>query len=145
MVLNSVQAVMLVGGFAASDWLFNNLRTRLQSINLPLSRPDGHLCVHHFNYSVRSDLMSVGHRGKAVADGAVSYQLDHFVSVRVARTTFGTECTVAFDKNNPEHSRRSHTIMTFPSGRHRIPEAFDVILAKVLRSFIDKSRIDHNL
>jgi hypothetical protein len=41
--------VLLVGGFAASDWLFSNLQAHLQIIDLCLSRPDGHLCVYLSN------------------------------------------------------------------------------------------------
>ena len=70
------------------------------------------------------------YRSKAVADGAVAYYHDHNVSVRVARTTFGTECSVAFDRTNPAHLRRAHSVIHLPSGQ-RLPEAFDVILKKV--------------
>jgi hypothetical protein len=51
----------------------------------------------------------------------------------VAKTTFGTECSVAFDRLNPAHLRRSHTVIHLPSGQ-RLPESFDVILKRVSSS-----------
>ena len=43
---NSLKSVLLVGGFAASPWLFSNLQRRLQGKGLRFYRPDGHLYVH---------------------------------------------------------------------------------------------------
>lgn len=34
---------MIVGGFAASDWLFSQLKEQLENVGLELCRPDGHL------------------------------------------------------------------------------------------------------
>jgi hypothetical protein len=70
-------------------------------------------------------------RSKAVADGAVSFRLEHFVSMRVARTTLGTDCGLPFDSTNPQHLRRIRNLRVFPSGNKYVPDAFDVILAKV--------------
>jgi hypothetical protein len=131
-LLTFFKAVMLVGGFAASDWLFSSLQSHLEGIGLRFSRPDGHLCVVLIAF--RSAIMTFGLRGKAVAEGAVSFQLDHFVSVRVARTTYGKDCAVPLDMTNLQHIRRSHTILTYPSGNKVVPDAFDVILAKVCPS-----------
>ena len=51
--LTVFKAVMLVGGFAASDWLFSNLQSHLERHDLRFSRPDGHLYVHYqFKYSI---------------------------------------------------------------------------------------------
>jgi hypothetical protein len=53
--------VLLVGGFAASDWLFSNLQAHLQIIDLHLSRPDGHLCVYLLNANlIWPDCSNVG-------------------------------------------------------------------------------------
>ena len=41
----NVQSVLLVGGFAASNWLFHELQTHLAGTGLRLYRPDGHLYV----------------------------------------------------------------------------------------------------
>ena len=70
-------------------------------------------------------------RGKAVANGAVSFLLDHLVSMRVARTTFGTDIHHAFDPSNAQHRLRSGKVVLNSAGEKLVPQAFDVILAKV--------------
>jgi hypothetical protein len=40
-----LKAVLLVGGFGASDWLFSELQNYLQGRGVRLTRPDGHLYV----------------------------------------------------------------------------------------------------
>ncbi|KAJ3971068.1 hypothetical protein EV361DRAFT_243889 [Lentinula raphanica] len=107
----SVRSVFLAGGFAASDWLFSRLEDELEPEGLIVSRPDAHL-------------------NKAVSDGALSYYLDHFVSARKARFTFGTECGRPYDPLNIEHIRRQSTVYKTPSGRRQIPKAFSVIISK---------------
>ncbi|KAF8638104.1 hypothetical protein AX17_002444 [Amanita inopinata Kibby_2008] len=109
-----LKAVFLVGGFAASDYLFHKVQEQLQPQGLQVSRPDGHL-------------------NKAVADGAVSFYLDHFVSVRVANFTYGIECLTGFDKNNPDHVARSDKAVFRPSGKIVLSDYFDVILKKGTR------------
>lgn len=39
------QAAFLVGGFAASEYLYNRLSDHLQSLGIMLSRPDSHVFV----------------------------------------------------------------------------------------------------
>ncbi|KAJ3840341.1 hypothetical protein F5878DRAFT_73983 [Lentinula raphanica] len=107
----SVQSVFLAGGFSASDWLFSRLENELGDDGLIVSRPDAHL-------------------NKAVADGALSYYLDHFVSARKARFTFGTECSTTYNPLDIEHIRRQSTVNTSLSGRRRVPNVFSIILSK---------------
>jgi hypothetical protein len=40
-----LKSVFLVGGFAASDWLYQNLKSEFASQGLDVSRPDSHVCV----------------------------------------------------------------------------------------------------
>ncbi|KAF8335659.1 hypothetical protein F5887DRAFT_1161506 [Amanita rubescens] len=87
-------AVFLVGAFAALDYLF----AKIQEQDLQVSRPDGHL-------------------NKAVADGAVSFYIDHCV-----------EYLTSFDENDPEHIAQSNEAIFRPSGRIVLPDYFDVIL-----------------
>ncbi|EIW80616.1 hypothetical protein CONPUDRAFT_166095 [Coniophora puteana RWD-64-598 SS2] len=103
--------VFLVGGFAASGYLFSQLQVRLASTGLSLSRPDSHA-------------------NKAVADGAMSYYIDHLVTSRVAKYTYGMKMNVAFDPTNRQHVARWNTVFTWPSGGQRVPGVFDTILAK---------------
>lgn len=70
-------------------------------------------------------------RNKAVADGALSFYLDHRVSSRVANKTFGAEAAMFFDPSDPEHLARSDTKYRHISGEEFIPETFSVILPKV--------------
>jgi hypothetical protein len=70
-------------------------------------------------------------RNKAVADGAISFYLDHRVSVRVAKSTYGLECFTRYKPENPQHRSRLNTVFTQPDGYQCIPKMFDVILGKV--------------
>ncbi|KAJ7617593.1 hypothetical protein DFH06DRAFT_1274125 [Mycena polygramma] len=109
----SVSAVFLVGGFAASDWLFSELKNRLKSLNLgvDLTRPDAHL-------------------NKAVADGAVSFYIDHHVSVRVARFTYGLQVIQVYDQGNSEHTARFEKAFKCATGQVIVPGTFNPILKK---------------
>ena len=69
-------------------------------------------------------------RGKAVADGAVSFLVDHFISARVAKCNFGVEVSICYNENNREHQDRSGTVYTDCDGYRKLPEGFHVILAK---------------
>ena len=120
----------MVGGFAASDYLFANVQRQLQ--DLQVSRPDGHLYVGKHCSVGMTDFAFF--RNKAVADGAVSFYLDHCVAVRVATSTFGIECLTSFNEDDPEHIARSDKAIFRPSGRIVLPDYFDVILKKVSRS-----------
>ncbi|EEB96453.1 hypothetical protein MPER_04412, partial [Moniliophthora perniciosa FA553] len=119
-----ITSVLLVGGFAASEWLFSNLQSTLNQMNLSLSRPDGFL-------------------NKAVADGAVSFYLDHCVSARVSRFTYGVECSVVYNHSNPEHRRRSNTTYTNAAGVRMVPGAFSTILPKGTRVEEEKEFKEH--
>jgi hypothetical protein len=70
-------------------------------------------------------------RNKAVADGAISFYLDHRVSARVAKHTYGIECYTQYDPQDLQHRSRSNTVFTQSSGYRYIPRAFDSILKKV--------------
>ncbi|KAI0701306.1 hypothetical protein BC835DRAFT_1404545 [Cytidiella melzeri] len=109
-----VTLALLVGGFAASPWLFARLKTLMQVLGLELSRPDNHT-------------------NKAVAEGAVSYYLGNVVSARVARLTYGVSCLQHYDSDNLEHIARAHKVQKRPSGRTVVPGVFSPILKKGTR------------
>ncbi|KAL0574098.1 hypothetical protein V5O48_007857 [Marasmius crinis-equi] len=109
-----ISAVYLVGGFAASDYLFSTLEKDLEKRKLSSSRPDGFV-------------------NKAVTDGAISFYLDRMVSARVARFTYGLECSTAFNPHDPDHKERSHTVFTSAAGDQRLAGKFDVILYRGTR------------
>ncbi|KAF8815839.1 hypothetical protein BYT27DRAFT_7078804, partial [Phlegmacium glaucopus] len=107
--VTEISSVFLVGGFAASDWLYQNLRAAFTSEGLDVSRPDSHV-------------------NKAVADGAVSFYIDHFVSTRVSKFAYGTSVYRRYDADNPEHKRRQNTTFMKPDGYLGIDGIFSVIL-----------------
>ncbi|TFK31142.1 hypothetical protein BDQ12DRAFT_740169 [Crucibulum laeve] len=106
-----ITSVFLVGGFAASNWLFARLNESLQSLGMNFCRPDSHV-------------------NKAVADGAISFRLDHSVRVRVSKLTYGIQINIPYDPGNPEHVRRHSTSYVEYSGQRRIRGAFGTILSK---------------
>ncbi|KAG2116943.1 hypothetical protein DEU56DRAFT_931625 [Suillus clintonianus] len=106
-----INLVWLVGGFATSDWLFAKVQEYFLPLGIRLCRPDAHV-------------------NKAVADGAVSFYIDHLVSSRVARATYGIECRGQYDSQNPEHQARKRTITTDVTGVLRVPSMFQSILLK---------------
>ena len=66
---------------------------------------------------------------KAVADGAISYYIDHFVQTRVSKLTYGSRGSIDYNPNDPEHRKRP--TFTAISGIQRIDRVFWVILSGV--------------
>ncbi|KAF6752156.1 hypothetical protein DFP72DRAFT_905074 [Ephemerocybe angulata] len=107
-----VKSVFLVGGFSASQWLFDQVRAQVEPLGVIVSRPDTHV-------------------NKAVSNGAVSFYLDSLVKSRIARATFGIDVMHTYDSTNKEHVRRGHLLKIHPvTGRPSLPNGFDVILPK---------------
>ncbi|KDR69801.1 hypothetical protein GALMADRAFT_145198 [Galerina marginata CBS 339.88] len=106
-----IASVFLVGGFAASDWLFTKLKDTFASRGLNISRPDGHV-------------------NKVVADGAVSFYIDHFVASRVSKLAYGTEVYARFQPQNPDHILRSEKKFQDLTGDIVITGLFSTILPK---------------
>ncbi|KAI0318143.1 hypothetical protein OF83DRAFT_1171355 [Amylostereum chailletii] len=89
----SVSTYFLVGGFAASEYLYAKLNAFLNNRGSRLFRPDSHT-------------------NQAVAEGAVSFHIDHFVRTRVAKLTYGVECRTLFVPGKNSHeARRSQIVM----------------------------------
>jgi hypothetical protein len=130
-VSQALQSVFLVGGFAASNWLFTKLKDSLEPFGLTFCRPDSHVYVLFKLGCLMASLLPNVHRNKAVADGAVSFYLDHFVGVRVSKLSYGIDINSGYDPSNTEHARRSSTAYVALDGHTRIPNCFDVILPKV--------------
>lgn len=106
-----IKSVWLVGGFAASPWLFSQLQERLAPLKIRVSRPDSQT-------------------SKAVADGALGFYCDHHVSARVSRFMYGVEYLREYDPNDSEHVTRKDRLCELPSGPRLLPDAFDCILAR---------------
>ncbi|KAF9552654.1 hypothetical protein CPC08DRAFT_265608 [Agrocybe pediades] len=106
-----IASVFLVGGFAASEWLFKQIKEAFSEKGLDVSRPDSHV-------------------NKAVADGAVSFYIDHFVGARVSKVAYGIDIQTRYEATNPEHRRRAHTIYEDEDGEIKIKGLFSIILPK---------------
>ncbi|TFK63659.1 hypothetical protein BDN72DRAFT_963759 [Pluteus cervinus] len=107
----TVSTVCLVGGFAASDWLYSSVLSAVAAKGVSLCRPDSHI-------------------NKVVANGAVSYFLDHRVSSRVSKFIYGVKACENYVHSNKEHVRRKSRRFSQLSGRVCIPGAFTIILPK---------------
>lgn len=109
-----IKSVWLVGGFAASPWLFTQLQERLAPLKITVSRPDSQT-------------------SKAVADGALGFYCDHHVSARMSKFMYGVEYLREYDPNDPEHQSRKDRLCELPSGPRLLPDAFDCILARCVK------------
>ena len=74
-------------------------------------------------------------RNKAVADGAVSFYIDHFCRIHIAKYFYGTDKNICYDPNNPEHTSRRDSVWKDSVGIEYTGGAFGVILPKV-RNFL---------
>ncbi|KAF8624902.1 hypothetical protein AX14_011703 [Amanita brunnescens Koide BX004] len=101
----------MVGGFATSDYLFSRLEDHFKMKNIDILRPDAYL-------------------NKSVAEGAVIFRLDHSVSSRVARYTYGVECYAPFDPSLADHLAREDKSHVDSSGEIKVPNYFLSILQK---------------
>ncbi|TFK70334.1 hypothetical protein BDN72DRAFT_870392 [Pluteus cervinus] len=106
-----IKSVFLVGGYAASPWLFQQLQERLAPYGISVSRPDAQT-------------------SKAVADGAIGFYCDHYVSARMSRFMYGVEFLRELDPRDPGHMARKDKLCELPSGPKLLPDAFDCILAR---------------
>ncbi|KAF4620562.1 hypothetical protein D9613_001104 [Agrocybe pediades] len=106
-----IASVFLVGGFAASEWLFKQIKEAFSEKGLDVSRPDSHV-------------------NKAVADGAVSFYIDHFVAARVSKVAYGIDIHTNYQPTSPEHRLRAHTVFENDDGQIEIPGLFSTILSK---------------
>jgi len=105
--------IFLAGGFGASPWIFGEVEREVATRGLDLSRPDTQT-------------------NKAVAVGAVSYYLDHFVVGRIVRHTYGIQTAINYDPLDPEHHKRSHKKRLRATGKFQL-EVFCPIMFKGTR------------
>ena len=92
------------------------------------------MCTHRPPFEYQLLVKSIL-RNKAVADGAVSFCIDHYVTARVSKFAFGTDCIDYYDANNPEHTSRSHMKFIDLSGDVMLRGLFTTILPLVALLF----------
>ena len=73
----------------------------------------------------------LSHRNKAVAIGAVSYYIDHFVTARISKFTYGVPCHLPYDSSDPELVRRFDKSFLDAAEGRRVPGAFRTMLTRV--------------
>jgi len=71
------------------------------------------------------------HSNKAVAQGAVAFFLDAFVTSRMSRFKYGIRMTVTYNPYNVQHAERSSQATFMADGIKRLPNAFSTILDEV--------------
>jgi hypothetical protein len=126
------KSAFLVGGFSASDWLYDQVREAIEPLGINVLRPDAHRSV----LLARCLLTRNPHRdilrNKAVSSGAVSFYLDGFVSSRVARSTYGIDTWVPYNRTNLSHFQRERLVEVDPiDGEDVLKGFFWRILPKV--------------
>ncbi|KAF9480733.1 hypothetical protein BDN70DRAFT_931447 [Pholiota conissans] len=104
--------VVLVGGFAASEYLLARVLAALKPYGLKIYRPENHV-------------------NKAVADGAVSFYLDRYVRSRISKLTYGVRSSVPYNPMDWEHRKRdADTFRRMWNGWKYVGGVFDTILPK---------------
>ncbi|PPQ65510.1 hypothetical protein CVT24_010806 [Panaeolus cyanescens] len=81
-----ISHVILVGGFVANDYLFERVKSSLSSISVQ---------VHRLENTPN----------KAVANGAVSFYLDHFVTARLSKVAYGIFGRIDYKPNDRAHRK----------------------------------------
>ncbi|KAH9940105.1 uncharacterized protein BXZ73DRAFT_99103 [Epithele typhae] len=109
-----IKTVLLVGGFAASPYLYSALKRGVEDMGLSLYHPESHT-------------------SKAVAQGAMWYFLEHIVSARIMQMTYGTETVVKYNPKDTQHVERHPTVHNRASGMPVLPKAFSCILKRGTR------------
>ncbi|KAF9783740.1 hypothetical protein BJ322DRAFT_1109589 [Thelephora terrestris] len=113
-ILSMNSLAFLVGGFASSPWLSDQLNRRLSDLGLNFFKPDTNT-------------------GKAVAVGAVSFYIDRFVRGRISKFTYGVPCAVVYNPFDPEHVKREDKTYMDLEGDKCVPGGFTTLLSKGTR------------
>ena len=127
----ALQHVILVGGFATSDWLSNEVHKKLLPHGLNIIRPQNHVSVPALSKIHHVLICYLISRNNAVSDGALSHYHDHFVQTRVTKFTYGIFCGTPFNPADLDHQQRRHMTFVDGSGTRCISNFFHVILPKV--------------
>jgi len=109
----------LVGGFASSPWLADQLNRRLSDLGLKFFKPDTNT-------------------NKAVSVGAISFHIDRFVKGRISKFTYGVPCAVLYKPLDPEHTTRDHKIYVDAEGDKCLPDGFLTMLSKGTKVLEDR-------
>ena len=71
-----------------------------------------------------------------MAEGAVSYYIDHYVATRMARVTYGTNCNFPYQRDKASHIARADLVYVGADGRDRLDHCFYKLLDKASSTFL---------
>ncbi|KAH8110521.1 hypothetical protein DFH11DRAFT_1514250 [Phellopilus nigrolimitatus] len=108
---NEISSVYLVGGFSASPYFTTVLKKRLLKFHIDVNIPDDQTA-------------------KAVADGALLFYLNNFVSSRVAKVSYCLGGSPFFNSRKIEHIKRADSRYSNPSGDMFVRGGLFTILKK---------------
>ncbi|KAK0434116.1 hypothetical protein EV421DRAFT_1909621 [Armillaria borealis] len=114
----TVLTVFLVSGFAASDWVFLKLQEYLSPLGITFSCPDSHV-------------------NKAVADGAMTFYLDHAVTSRVSKFSYGVQVVRTFIPGDAEYRKCKNKAYIDAIGDLMVGDQFSIMLPKNTHVFDD--------
>ncbi|KXN92821.1 hypothetical protein AN958_06035 [Leucoagaricus sp. SymC.cos] len=126
-----ITSVFLVGGFSENEFLLEQVKECLEPHGLSVFRPPNTQLQAFKSVNGKNGPLNVYFRNKIVADGAVSFVLDHPVLSRVTRYAAGTEAKMPYNQNLLEHRKRRAQAIVDLAGNLRIPRGFDIILPRV--------------
>lgn len=114
-----------------NDYLYESVKAALKSISVKVHRLDN-LPYVQASVSETTTLTRSLIRNKAVANGAVSFYLDHFVRARYSKVAYGFFGNVAYNKKNKEHRKRlaNHSYSNL-KGETMLKDHFAEMLPKV--------------
>ena len=95
----------------------------------------GHAYVSDIFLGLRQGVMP--DRNKAVAIGAVSYYVDHFVIARISKFTCGSPCNAVYDPSDPDHIQRLDKSFFDATGERMVPGSFRTMLTRVRNAQFD--------
>lgn len=73
---------------------------------------------------------------KAVADGAASFYLDHYVTARVSKVAYGVKSYMVYNASNQEHYKRREKLVYEKFGDVLVPDGFVTMVKKVRSRFL---------
>ena len=76
-------------------------------------------------------LRPVTHSNKVVAVGAALFYVDHYVTGRISKFTYGASCYLFYNPSNREHVRRKKKTFLNAAGDRCVPDCFTSMLLRV--------------
>lgn len=124
-----LQHIVLVGGFAASDWLYQCTHNVLSKLGYIVLRPDYYVWAN-FQPPSPPFMSDSPRRNKAVSDGAIHFYLGHNVHARRSKIALGADVDILYEPRNSSHIARLQNSRLNAAGE-RVLASFWTLLQKV--------------